>query len=83
MEENHTVFVKGPPIKATAKMTIKDFVEVITTSKEGQSYHSENFMVGNTPMAIWVYPNGNNDEHKGNVSIFLASTSEADVTLHG
>ena len=36
MEENHTVFVKGPPIKATAKITIKDFVEVIRTSKEGE-----------------------------------------------
>ena len=57
MEGNHTVFVIGPPIKATAKMTIKDFVEVIRTSKEGKSYCSEDFMVGNTPMAIEVTTN--------------------------
>ena len=79
MEENHTVFVKGPPIKATAKITIKDFVEVITTSKEGEVIHSEDFMVGNTPMAIEVTPGG--EEHKGYMSVFLWNKDKVDRTV--
>ena len=81
MEENHTVFVKGPPIKATAKITIKDFVEVITTSKEGESYHSEDFLVGNTPMAIKVTPNEALEEYKGYISVFLLNKGKVGMTV--
>ena len=62
-------------------MTIKDFVEVITTSKEGQSYHSENFMVGNTPMAIKVTPNETLEECKGYISVFLLNKGKVGMTV--
>ena len=77
----YTVFIKGPPIKATAKMTIKDFVEVITTSKEGKSYHSEDFMVGNAPMAIKVTPNEAREECKGYMSVYLWNKGKVGMTV--
>ena len=77
----YTVFIKGPPIKATAKITIKDFVEVITTSTEGERYHSEDFMVGNTPMAIKVTPNEAREEYKGYISVALWNKGKVGMTV--
>ena len=56
--ENVTVFRKSSPIQASAKVVIKDFVEVIQTSKPGEKFDSDVFMVGDTKMLIRVYPNG-------------------------
>ena len=63
--ENVTVFDKPADIQATAKLVIKDFVEVMTTSKPGEKYNSDTFMLGDIPMAISVNPNGSNKEKKG------------------
>ena len=38
MDENLTVFAKSSPVQATAKLTIKDFVEVMPTSEPGEKY---------------------------------------------
>ena len=80
MDENLTVFAKTSAVQATAKLVIKDFVEVMTTSKPGEKYNSDTFMVGDIPMAISVNPNGSNKEKKGNVGVFLCNESDADVT---
>ena len=66
--ENHTVYARSADVQVTAKLTIKDFVEVMKTSKPGKCYASDTFMVGATPMAIKVYPNGSKDKYKGNVA---------------
>ena len=81
MEKSRTVYAKAPGVKATAELVIKDFVEVMKTSATRKCYGSDPFMVGNIPMIIWVYPNGYDDERKGNVSIFLENRSQVDVTI--
>ena len=80
MDENLTVFAKSSPVQATAKLTIKDFVEVMPTSEPGDKYNSDTFMVGDTPMAISVFPNGDKKDTGGNVGVFLCNESDADVT---
>ena len=60
--ENVTVFRKSSPIQASAKVVIKDFVEVIQTSKPGEKFDSDVFMVGDTKMLIRVYPNGRQED---------------------
>ena len=79
--ENITIFAKSAPVKATAKLVIKDFVEVMGKSKPGKCYPSDTFMVGDIPMIIEVYPNGATDEEKGNVSVYLWNKSECVVKV--
>ena len=79
--ENHTVYARSADVQVTAKLTIKDFVEVMKTSKPGKCYASDTFMVGATPMAIKVYPNGYKDEYKGNVSVYLWNQSDAALSV--
>ena len=47
----------------------------------GRFFESEIFTLGDTSMAIQVYPNGYNEEYKGNVSIFLSNESDSDVNV--
>ena len=81
MEKSRTVYAKGPEVKAAAELVIKDFLEVMKTSKVGKDYTSDTFMVGETPMAIRVYPNGEKEEYKGNVSVYLRNLSDAALTI--
>ena len=81
MEKSRTVYAKAPEAKATAELVIKDFAEVMKTSKSGKSYSSDTFMVGDTPMAIVVYPNGYRETYNGNVSILLDNKSDADIIV--
>ena len=81
MEKSRTVYAKATEAKATAELVIKDFVGVVNSSKPGKFYFSDIFMVGDTPMAIVVYPNGHKEEFNGNVSILLDNKSDADVTV--
>ena len=70
--ENTTVFSgRTGIIKASAKLVIKDFVEVMPGFKPGRSIESEIFLLGDTPFTIKVYPNGVHDENEGHVGIFL------------
>ena len=73
MDENLTVFAKTSAVQATAKLVIKDFVEVMTTSKPGEKYNSDTFMVGDIPMAISVFPNGDKKDTGGNVGVLFAT----------
>ena len=69
--EGANVYAKSGGHQATGKVVIKDFVELMTASKPKDCYPSAPFMVGDVPMIINVYPDGNRDEYTGYVSIFL------------
>ena len=81
MEKSRTVYAMATEAKATAELVIKDFVGVVNSSKPGKFYFSDIFMVGDTPMAIVVYPNGYREKYNGNVSILLDNKSDADITV--
>ena len=79
--ENVTVFGKSSPTQASAKVVIKDFAQVIQTSKPGEKFDSDVFMVGDTKMLIRVYPNGTHEGDKGYVMAYLGNMSDRDVTV--
>ena len=79
--ENVTVFGKGPKTEVTASLVIKDFMEVIETTKPGMYYETDDFMVKGTPLGLVVYPNGEAEEDRGSVSVFLENRSQVDVKL--
>ena len=79
--ENLTVFAKTSPIKATAKLVIKNFEEVMKGSNPGVKYDSNTFLVGDTPMAMTVYPNGFLQDDRGYVSVYLCNNSTADIPV--
>ena len=79
--ENVTVYAKSTGAKATAKLVIKDFLDVIKACKPGKGYPSEVFMVGDTPMAINLYPGGGYAENKGYVSISVQNKGDAAVRV--
>ena len=81
MEKNRTVYAKASAGKATAELVIKDFVEVMKASEPGKSYSSDTFMVGEMPMAIEIYPNGFEEEDRGEVSVFLSNQSGAHLDV--
>ena len=76
-----TVYTKGPKAKVTAELVIKDFLEVMRTSLPGKEYVSDTFMVGDTPMAITVYPNGFLQDDRGYVSVYLCNNSTVDIPV--
>ena len=81
--ENITVYAKSASIQASAKLVIKDFVYVMSSSQPGKYYESKSFMVGDTPMAIRVYPNGfSNPQTTGVVSIILWNNSDSNITVN-
>ena len=81
MEYTTVVDAKSGIIQVTGKLVIKNFVEVMAGFKPGRFIESEPFNVGDTPMAIRVYPNGEDDERKGNVAVFLKNFSNADISV--
>ena len=60
---------------------IKDFVEVIQTSKPGEKFDSDVFMVGDTKMSIKVYPNARHEDNIGYVDVLLVNASDTDVAV--
>ena len=79
--ENVTVYAQSNGVQTTAKLVIKDFPKVMLAGKPGKGYPSENFMVGDTPMVVLVYPNGVNEANKGQVSIYLKNQGDAAITV--
>ena len=63
--ENVSVYAKSGGLLGTAKVVIKDFVELMKASKPKDCYPSASFMVGDVPMILNVYPNGNKAEFAG------------------
>ena len=80
--EGVTVFSgKSGIIQVTEKLVIKDFLEVMKAFPPGKSFESVPFMVGDTPVTIEVYPNGDERKYKGHVSIFLRNKSNEDINV--
>ena len=78
MENTTIVAGKSGIIEATAKLVIKDFVEVMSRVRVGKCIESDLFWLGDTPMSIEVFPNGDRDEDKGHVSLFLSNKGNYD-----
>ena len=78
--ENVTIYAKSSPVLATAKLIIKDFLEVMEKSKVGKKYVSDVFMVGDTEMQVEMCPNGGKEDLKGFVSLCLWNLSDTNVT---
>ena len=83
MENTTIVAGKSGIIGATAKLVIKDFVEVMGGFKPGKSIRSDLFMMGDTSMDIEVYPNGDKHASKGHVSLYLNNKGDDDIGVKG
>jgi len=83
--ENTTIVcvVVGQSEVVGAKPVIKDFANVMGEFKPGQRIQSEPFLVGDAPFAIEVYPNGEDHQDKGHVSLFLQSKGDRDISVKG
>ena len=68
-------------IQGTGKLVIKNFLKAMSSFPPGKKFESDPFMVGTTEMTVWVYPNGEVEEYRGNVSIFLCNKSSANVNV--
>ena len=79
--ENLTVFARSVDVKVKASLMIKDFVEVMSKSTPGKRYCSDSFVVGQTLMAIKVYPNGHSEEDRGYVSVRLVNLSQTNIAV--
>ena len=81
MKYTTVVDAKSGIIQVTAELVIKNFVDVMAGFKPGRSIVSDPFNVGDTPMAIWVYLNGQDEDEKGNVGVFLQNDGDADINV--
>ena len=79
-----TVFdAKSGVIEVTARLVIKNLVEVMRGLEVGKFIESDTFKVGETPMSIQVYVNGHIhvEESKGWIGIFLRNKTNADIKV--
>ena len=79
--ENLTVLARSCDVKARATLVIKDFVDVMSKYSPGKSCSSDSFMVGDTPMAINVYPNGSIEQQRGYVSVSLWNKGRTNINV--
>ena len=82
MENTTVVDGMSGIIEATGKLVIKNFARVMGGFKPGMYIDSDSFMLGDTPMSIRVYPNGDNDT-KGHVTLFLYNDGDEDISVKG
>ena len=68
-------------IQVTANLVIKNFADMMAGFLPGRHILSDPFNVGHTPMAIKVFPNGQDDEEKGTVAIFLQNKGTAAISV--
>ena len=80
--ENLTVFdAEASMIQVTGNLVIKKFLKAMHGFKPKEKFESDPFMVGDTPMAIQVYPNGRDGEDEGHVSIYLKNQGDTEIKL--
>ena len=79
----HTTVIDGNIIYVTAKLVIKNMVQIMKGYKVGQHILSDPFKLGDTPLVIAVYPNGDTDKSRGYVSLFVNNDGDADISLKG
>ena len=68
-------------IQVTANLVIKNFADMMAGFLPGRHILSDPFNVGHTPMAIKVFPNGQDDEEKGTVAIFLQNRGTTGISV--
>ena len=83
MENTTVVDGMSGIIEATGKLVIKNFVKVMAGFKPGMLIESDPFMLGDIPLAIRVYPNGDEDLFKGHVSLYLRNKGDDDISVKG
>ena len=80
--ENTTIFSgRSGELETTAKLVIKEFVEVMRGFDCGMFIKSDSFMVGDYPLSIRVYPNGY--EYNGYVGVFLHNHGDSEIFVKG
>lgn len=79
----HTTVFDGSTTKVTAKLVIKNLLEIMPGFEEGKSIESEPFMVGDTTMVLEVFLNGFDEETAGGVYCFLINNGDADIRVKG
>ena len=75
------VDVKSGVIKVTAELVIKNLVEMMAGIEVGKAIETDPFMVGETPMTIGVFVNGEVEEERGTISIFLYNNGDEDIRV--
>ena len=81
MSGNVTIFRRAPKTVEYANIVIGDFNHVMKTKKPGKFYKSDEFMVGEVPMLLEVYPTGYKEEQDGHVSVYLCNKGKDDITF--
>ena len=82
MENTTVVDSTSGLIQVTGKLVIKNLVGVMAGYKQGKFIESEKFMLGDNPLTICVYPNGNAEESsKGHVAVFVTNRGDADISV--
>ena len=79
----HTTVFDGSTTKVTAKLVIKNLLEIMPGFEVGKSIESEPFMVGDIAMVLEVFLNGFDEETAGGVYCFLTNSGVADISLRG
>ena len=79
--ENLTLYAKSNDAEATAKLVIKDFVELMKACTPGRSYSSVTFRLGDIHMNVEVFPNGHST--KGYVEFGLNNQGDDAITVKG
>ena len=81
MKYTTVVDAKSGVIQVTAELVIKNFVDVMAGLRPGTEIASDPFNVGDTPMAIRVFLNGHDEDHRGKVGVFLRNYGNADIRV--
>merc|ERR1711973_605838 len=72
------VDIESGVIKVTAKLVIKNLVKMMAGIEVAKAIKSDPFKVGETPMTIGVYVNGQDEEERGTIAIFLYNDGDKD-----
>ena len=75
------VDIESGVIKVTAKLVIKNLVKMMAGIEVGKAIESDPFKVGETPMTIGVYVNGQDEEERGTIAIFLYNDGDEDMRV--
>ena len=81
LPDNWTYVKRRTRLEEEATLIVGDFENEMKISKPREKIESRIFILGGNPFKIDVYPNGENEESKNHVSIFLANDSNTDVNV--
>ena len=79
----HTTVFDGSTTQVTGKLVIKNLVEIMPGFESGKKIESDPFMVGDTAMALEVFPNGVDEDSDGDVDCYLYNRGDAGIRVKG